>query len=260
MTVSALLSRRPHAPPACLTLWSEITLAQARVHEICGRARRTLALRLAAVAHGPVIWIAPDWGTAPLNPCGMTELLCPGQVLFVQASREVEMLWAMEEALKSGAAPVVVADMTAPPEMTPVRRLHLAAEAGQSTGLVTGARMEAGTKPATGAHTGLAAPLGLLLTPGEGGAPGIETRWSCDPAHSPGRASWRLARLRARMLPPKVWRLENETLTPWAEPARPRTDTSQEGPTSTGRGVNPALQAVAPLAGDPVPRPPAPQM
>jgi protein ImuA len=77
---------------------------------------------------------------------------------------------------------LVVADLPSPPGLTPVRRLHLAAEA-------------AGT-----------APLGLLLCPDIGGAAGIETRWHMAPAHEGSTAPrWRLERLRARALPPKAW-------------------------------------------------------
>lgn len=191
---SALLSRRPHRPPPALALWEEVALALNRVHEICGPARRTLALRVAARAGAPLIWIAPDRGVDLPDACGMAGIMNPSEVLFVAAARTAELLWTMEEALKSGAAPVVVADLAEPPGMTPVRRLHLAAEAG--------------------AATGLSMPLGLLLTPGTGGASGIETRWHCAPAHTPGRDAWRLERLRARMLPPKVWRLEDDRLQP----------------------------------------------
>lgn len=199
MTAQTLLSRRPHRATPALALGGDMTLARGGVHEICGSARRTLALQVAAAAAGPVVWIAPNWGTAPLNPCGMSDLLCPGQVVFVQAPREVDLLWTMEEALKSGAAPVVVADMESAPGMTPVRRLHLAAEASVGTGTSA---------------------LGLILTPGSGGAQGIETRWSCDPAHAPGADGWRLARMRARMLPPKVWRWTGRTTLAWTEECR----------------------------------------
>ncbi|MBT54071.1 MAG: hypothetical protein CMF72_11840 [Mameliella sp.] len=195
----ALLSRRPHAPPPALVLWRDLVLPLCRVHELCGQARRTLALHVAAQAGGPVIWITRRHSPDQLNPCGMAGILPPGDVIFAATDRPDDSLWAMEEALRSGAAPVVVADLAEPPAMTPVRRLHLAAEAG--------------------AEVGLCRPLGLLLTPGAGGAPGIETRFRCDPAHAPGQTAWRVERLRARMLPPKVWRLTDNRLTHWSEPA-----------------------------------------
>jgi protein ImuA len=68
-----------------------------------------------------------------------------------------------------------------------VRRLHLAAQSG--------------------AELGKCRPLGLLLTPGDGGAAGVETRYRMDPAHTPDSPRWRLDRLRARMAPPKSWQL-----------------------------------------------------
>lgn len=198
---SALLSRRPHAPPPALTLWREIELPLSRVHEICGRARRMLALHIAAQSGGPVLWISRRHTPDHLNACGMASLFPPGDVLFVTTERPEDSLWAMEEALRSGAAPVVVADLADPPAMTPVRRLHLAAEAG--------------------AGTGLCRPLGLLLTPGAGGAQGVETRLGCDPAHRPGQDIWRVDRLRARMLPPKTWQLTKGHLTPWSKTMQP---------------------------------------
>jgi hypothetical protein len=50
----------------------------------------------------------------------------------------------------------------------------------------------------------------ILLTPGDGGAPGVETRWHLAPA--PGWAAggaprWRLTRARARMAPPMTWEM-----------------------------------------------------
>lgn len=197
---SALLSRRAHTPPPAVTLWDDVRLPLTRVHELCGRARRTLALRIAAATGGPVFWIAPSWGADPLNPCGMSGLLDPGQVTFLSPGRVEEMLWCMEECLRSGAVSVVIADITDPPGMTQVRRLHLAAE--------------------TGAGAGLYRPIGLLLSAGSGGAPGIETRWQMDPAHTPERTAWRLERIRARMAPPCTWRLEDSRLSPW-QPTRP---------------------------------------
>ena len=101
------------------------------------------------------------------------------------------------------AEPSRVADLAELPALTPVRRLHLAAE--------------------TGAQTTGQAPLGLILTPGPGGAPGVESRWSMAPAHDPKATCWRLERLRARMDPPKAWAVEHRgarfMLADWPGPA-----------------------------------------
>ncbi len=185
-----LLDRASHQPPPSLTVLDEIALPFSRVHEICGRARRTLALMIAARAGAPVFWIAPSWETAPLNPDGMLPFLQPRDVTFLATRRAEDILWCTEEMLRSGAVPVVVAELPGPPGLTQVRRLHLAAEAGTGEG-----------------HS---RPIGLLLTPGTGGAPGIETRWQMEPEHAPGRTAWQLSRTRARMAPPKSWQLREE--------------------------------------------------
>ncbi len=182
-----LLQRAPHQQPPSLTLLDEIALPLSRVHEICGRARRTLALMIAARAGAPVFWIASAWGSDPLNPDGMLAFLPPQDVTFLTPQRTEDILWCTEETLRSGAVPVVIAELPGPPGLTPVRRLHLAAGAGTAEGHCR--------------------PIGLLLTPGNGGAPGIETRWQIEPDHAPNDTAWVLSRLRARMAPPKRWHL-----------------------------------------------------
>ncbi|WP_261397235.1 hypothetical protein [Leisingera aquaemixtae] len=199
-----LLTRRSHKPRPALPLMEGIALEQARVHEACGPARHSFALWLAAAAQaaapGSVLWLSAAQGGPRLNPGGMAEFASPARFLFVQAARTEDLLWSMEEALRSGAAPLVVAELAEPPAMTPVRRLHLAAEAGGRFG---------------------PAPLGLLLTPGTGGAQGIESRWHLAPAHAPRPGGspppardrpgfpgcWTLQRLRARTLPPRSWQI-----------------------------------------------------
>ena len=171
-------------------------LLRGRVHEMCGPARVTLAALILAASAGPVLWISPGWLPERLYPPGLRDLAEPGRILFARARRPEDLLWAMEEALRSGAVPLVLADLPVPPALTPVRRLHLACEAGAEAA----------------GHRGRLPPLGLILTPGEGGAQGVESRWQMTAAPSgstllESRSAWVMRRLRARMAPPADWRL-----------------------------------------------------
>ena len=184
---SLSLCEAPSGPPA---------LPLGRAHELCGPARLTLAAMIAGRAEaagggGPVLWIRPAHAEGRLNPDGLAAFFDPGRLVLARPQREADVLWLAEEALRSGAAPVVIAELGAPPGLTPVRRLHLAAEAGQAA--------------ARGA-----APLALLLCAGTGGAQGVETRWALTPAPGGGawlRPRWRLELLRARLAPPRSWRV-----------------------------------------------------
>lgn len=165
-------------------------MARGRVHEICGSARTTLAALILGESQGPVIWISPGWLPERIYPAGLAELADPGRIIFARARRPEDLLWSMEEALRSGAAPLVLTDLPTPPALTPVRRLHLAAETGAEA-----AR-----------HAGRLPPLGLLLTPERGGAQGVESRWHMAAAPSAStlshrQSAWLLHRLRARLAP-----------------------------------------------------------
>jgi len=185
-----VLNRRQHRPRTGLPLVADLTLSKTRLHECCGRARQLFALMLAAQTEGPVFWISPAWMPDQLNPDGMVSLIDPTRFLFVHPQRPEDILWTLEEILRSGAAPLAVADIPGLPGLTPVRRLHLAAE--------------------TGANEGQYQPLGLVLTPGDGGAQGVESRWRLDPAHTPEAEGWRLKRLRSRTDPVAEWRLQRD--------------------------------------------------
>lgn len=180
-----LLSRQAHRPGPSLSLLPEMDLPLARVHEGCGRARRSFAMMVGAATRGHIYWIAPNWIPDHLNPEGMHPFLDPARVTFLSPGRPEDILWCMEEILRSGAVPLVVADVPGLPGLTAVRRLHLAAESGMSEGLCQ--------------------PLGLLLTPEAGGAQGVESRWLMQPTHHEDAQHWELRRLRARTAPQKRW-------------------------------------------------------
>jgi protein ImuA len=177
------------APAAGLALAPGVILARGRAHEAAGPARVVFALLAAARLAGPVLWLHPGGAAERPFGDGLRAFLDPARLVLARTRKPVDSLWGAEEALRSGAVPLAVADLPGPPDLTAVRRLHLAAEAGGR-----GRQGEA--------------PLALLLTPGAGGAPGVETRWRLAPA--PGWAEhgaprWRLTRARARMAPEATW-------------------------------------------------------
>ncbi len=185
-----LLSRRPHRPKPGLGFLDGLALAPSRVHEFCGPARRTQALIAARALDGPVFWIHPAWGPDRLHAEGILPFINPGRLSFVAPRRAEDLLWSMEEVLRAGCVPLVVCELPGLPGLTPVRRLHLAAE--------------------TAAREQKLSTLGLILLPGAGGAPGVESRWHMAPAHHGDQARWRLERRRARMDPPKAWMLSQD--------------------------------------------------
>jgi len=179
-------------------------LAFGRTHEVCGPARATFAAMVAGAlgrrdAGGPVLWLRAPAVEGGAAPDGLADFFAPQRLTLVSPRREPDVLWCAEEALRSGAVALVVASLAAPVRLTPVRRLHLAAESGAEAAAAAGG----------------APPLALLLTPGDGGSEGVESRWRLAPSPSAehgwvrgGRPAWRLERRRARLAPPRAWRAE----------------------------------------------------
>ncbi|MGI3186024.1 hypothetical protein, partial [Nioella aestuarii] len=154
----ALLSRSPisRSGPRPLRLLDRFDLPRARAHEFCGPARRRLALLAAQGCEGPVLWVRPGWHPDRLHMAGVQRLIDPARLLTVDTKRTEDLLWVLEETLRTGMVSLVVGEITEPPGLTPVRRLHLAAETGAAAGR---------------------APLCLLLPLDPGGAAGVESRW-----------------------------------------------------------------------------------
>lgn len=231
---SPMLTLDPGSRLPPLELAPGIALARGRAHEVTGAARRTFALLAGAALWGPILWLQPRWEFERPMGDGIARFVEPGRMIFARCRSAIEILWCAEETLRSGAVPLVIAELPLAPALTPVRRLHLAAEAG------------AEAAGATARGRGEAAPLCLLLTPDGSTAPGVETRWRFTPVPGwtiDGSARWRLERLRARMAPPGAWtmRCENARLVPDGD----ATASGKPGPRT-----NPPTQPSGPQAGD----------
>lgn len=109
-------------------------LRSARMHELSGPASVSAALQIAAQIQGDVIWTKEDWLPEQLCPVGFGSA-DPARFICVQTKNQKDTLAVTEEALRDGAAPLVVAQITAPIDLTAGRRLQLAAKTGRATGL-----------------------------------------------------------------------------------------------------------------------------
>ncbi len=136
------------------TLNTVYPLRAARVHEACGPAAVSFALRTAAQIGGDVIWLREQWLPERLNPAGF-EGVEPDRLILAQTEDQTDTLAVAEEALRDGVAPLVVAQITRPISLTAGRRLQLAAKAGGTTG--------------------------VCLIPDGMGSNAVETRWHCAP-------------------------------------------------------------------------------
>ncbi|PZQ96218.1 MAG: hypothetical protein DI533_17070 [Cereibacter sphaeroides] len=124
------------------------------MHEAEGRGRRAFALFQAAWHPGQVLWILP--AHEPERPMlrGLPAAL-DERLLLLTANSATDLLWSVEEALRATPVGLVIGEPSSPLSLTEGRRLQLAAEAGQTTG--------------------------LMLIRQNAGSPATETRWTCEP-------------------------------------------------------------------------------
>jgi protein ImuA len=170
------------------------------LHEVAGGAGDGAAVGFAAAlagrlagAGGVLLWCrsraARQESGLPHGPGLAAFGLAAARLILVEAKRPAEVLWAMEEGLRSAALAVVVGEAAAA-DLSASRRLQLAAEACGATAL-------------------------LLRIGQRGGASAALTRWHI--AAEPGgllRPAWQVRLLRCRGGMPKggdgaaAWRLE----------------------------------------------------
>lgn len=138
-------------------------LAQGRVHEATGTGRRVFACGVAAAVGGAVLWVQDGKQGDMIYPPGAVPFFDPARLVMVRPTGRLPVLQVMEEALRSGAAPLVVGDLDHAPDLTASRRLQLAAGTGGGRGLCL-------------------VPEGGLCTNA------AETRWRCAPMRGGGTA------------------------------------------------------------------------
>lgn len=134
------------------------------------------ALMGLSARQGPVLWCRT--GGALYAPGLRGFGLYANNLIFVNCAKERELLWVLEEALRSGVLAAALAE-TRGISPTAVRRLQLAAESGGGLGFLLGARAPAATPAVTRWHVAAAA-----------------SRHAFGPW--PGAACWRVALQRCR--------------------------------------------------------------
>lgn len=126
-----------------------------RVHEVSGPGATGFAAILAGKSDQDVLWVTQHRAATQLNPAGLMTFCDPARILTAACKDQADALAVTEEALRSGAVALVVVEISKPLSLTAGRRLQLAAQAGQVTG--------------------------LCLIPEGMGSNAAETRWHCAP-------------------------------------------------------------------------------
>jgi protein ImuA len=106
-----------------------------RVHEAAGPGRRVFAAALAGRLAGPVLWVQEGRERDRLCPQGLAAFFDPARLLLARPAGALAVLQVTEEALRSGAVALVVAELAEAPDLTASRRLQLAAGTGGGRGL-----------------------------------------------------------------------------------------------------------------------------
>jgi len=113
----------------------EAALRTGRMHEATGPGRRAFAAEAAGRIEGPVLWLIETRMREMLCPRGLAAHFDPARLILVRPLNRIAVLQVMEEALRSGAAPLVVAELELAADLTQSRRLQLAAGTGGCIGL-----------------------------------------------------------------------------------------------------------------------------
>ena len=155
-------------------------LARGAVHEAMGAAAGGFAAMIAGRLAGAVLWCRDAADRTMLYGPGLKAYgLSPVRVIVAHCRDRTDLLWAMEEGLRTKNLAAVVGEPPGTVDLTASRRLQLAAETGGGLGIVINAK--------GGAKGGFAASA-------------LESRWRIDavPAGDAVRPRWRVGLERCR--------------------------------------------------------------
>ena len=186
-------------PWACEPLEEVAAAEPADLAAALGFAMARLAARLDRDRRPVALVATPLWSRErghPFSPGLAAWGLGPERLIWVRAAREDTALWALEEALKSGAVAGALAGLAAP-SLVATRRLDFAARAGGALGVVLRAQPEGDLSAARRRWRIQARPSGPA---------------AFDPA-APGPARLRAQLTRRRDGPPGAWDLEQDDAT-----------------------------------------------
>ncbi len=153
-------------------------LARGAVHGVAGNTAAGFAAMVAGRLDGAVLWCVEAADRAALYGPGLAAFgLDPERLVVARCRGRAELLWAMEEGLRSRALAAVIGAPPGTVDLTASRRLQLAAEAGRT--------------------------LGIVLDTGGAGrfaASALDSRWRIDaaPAGDAAGLRWRVALERCR--------------------------------------------------------------
>ncbi len=159
-------------------------LAFGRVHAVRGLASVAFLMALAARTEGSLVWCVRSDANEQLHMEGAKQLgLDPHRFIVVQGEADASVLASMETALASGAVPLVIASLEGGCDRLAGRRVQLAAEKGNSLGL-----LQVGAKSALN---------------------WAETAWvvGSEPSMR-ARPRWRLELVRSRRSVTRAWSVE----------------------------------------------------
>ncbi len=128
----------------------------ARVHEVFGAGAHAFAVSLCARQNETVIWIYTGHEVR-LYHAGFGQFGTLENIYFLHVGDAKTQAWCMEEALGSASVGLVICERNQAVSFRDIRRLQLAAERGQSTG--------------------------LFITSERFVSPAAETRWFCEPLY-----------------------------------------------------------------------------